>query len=262
MKIRYITRVSITATVIALMLSLALASMAAAAGTINLTPNTQAAGGSVTVDGTGFGATKPVGIGFGSEVSVADEAHVIANVDIGPDGDGVYGPFTATTLHYPIKPGSLSFHCVVSSDSSVVESDYTDNGDGTLASSSQYAVSPFVNYVTGEFGRSSNSAWSTYTVTYTVAYTYYVYNATPDAGVTTSGAGAFNANINVPAVADGTYTVTAVDTAGNMATSNLTVSSDTVPDVWSFGGMLIASTAAVVLGASYMRKRKNLLKHD
>ena len=38
-----------------------------------------------------------------------------------------------------------------------------DLGDGTLLSDSAYAISPFVNYVTGEFGRSGSSDWSAYT---------------------------------------------------------------------------------------------------
>jgi len=36
-----------------------------AAGSITLTPTTQAAGSTVTVAGTSFGATKAVGIAFG-----------------------------------------------------------------------------------------------------------------------------------------------------------------------------------------------------
>jgi hypothetical protein len=254
------TKTYTTAFMAFLMLSIILAviPMASAAGAITLTPTTQAPSGSVTVDGTGFGATKAVGIGVGAEVPVTAEDHAITNLAIGPDGDGVYGPWTTKTLHYPIKPGSFSFHCVVSSETSVVESDYTDDySNGTLASSSAYAIKPFVNYVTGEFGRSGTSDWSTYTVLYTASYTYYTYNVTPAAGVTTLGSGAFTASITVPSVADGSYTVTAVDTQGNKATATLVVD-HTIPEGLTVGVMVLLSSVAVIVSIRYFRKQPKI----
>ncbi len=245
-----------TALMTSLMLVIIIAAipMTSAAGAITLTPSTQAPGGTVSVGGTGFGATKAVGIGFGVEVTVNNESHVITNTAIGPDGDGVYGPFTAKALHYPFKPSSVYFHCVVSSESNVVESDYYDNGDGTMTSSSTYAITPFANYVTGEFGRSGTTDWSTYTVEFIVSYTYYTYNVTPAAGATTTGAGALTASITVPSVANGAYTVTAVDTQGNKATSTLTVD-NTIPEGWTVGAMMLVSSVAVIVGARYFRKQ-------
>jgi hypothetical protein len=105
-------------------------------------------GDSVTVEGTGFAATTAVGIGVGEEVTVTGEVHEIPE----PAGNG---PFIAVVDHYPIKPGSFCFNCNVSA----VTSDYYDDyANGTLNTSSTYAVDPFVNYVTGEFGRSSSSS--------------------------------------------------------------------------------------------------------
>jgi hypothetical protein len=232
---------------------LAIVPTASAACATTLTPTSQAPGGSVSVAGTGFGAAKAVGIGLGTEVVVTGEAHSLTNVTIG--GPDVYGPFTAKTNHYPIKPGSLSFHCVVSSDTNVVESDYTDNGDGTLASSSTYALDPFVNYVTGVFGRSSTSDWSAYTVVYTASYTYYQYNVTPAAGVTTSASGAFSAPITVPsACANGNHNVTAVDTSGNRASATLGVSSS-IPEVFPVGVMVLLSSVGLIVGSRYFRKQ-------
>src|SRR5512136_732760 len=188
-------------------------STASAAGSITLTPNAQAPGATVTVAGTGFGAAKPVGIGLGSEVNVTGEAHPITNTT------GT-GPFTTTTNRPPIKPGSFSFHCVVSSDTNVVESDYTDNGDGTLTTDSTYSVGHFVNYATGAFGRSTTSAWDTYTVVFTAKYTGYQYNVTPAGNPSTTATGIFTATITVPAgLANGNYNVTAIDTQGNKATA-------------------------------------------
>jgi hypothetical protein len=220
--------------------------MASAAGSITLTPSQAVAGSSVTVTGTGFGATQAVGIGLGQEVVVTGEAHNLPS----PSGTG---PFTVIANHYPFKPGSFSFHCVVTSDTNVVESDYTDNGDGTLTSSSTYALNPFVNYVTGAFGRSTTSAWDGYTVVFTANYTYYQYIVTPAANVTTSASGTFTAPITVPAaVANGNYYVTAVDVKGNKGVATLTVST-AVPESLTFG--LVALLSSVAVAASYFWKR-------
>jgi hypothetical protein len=219
----------------------------ASAATMTLAPSTAAAGSTVTVTGTGFGASKAIGIGVGAEVVVTGEVHNIPS----PAGTG---PFTAIMNHYPIKPGSFSFHCVVTSDTNAVESDYTDNGDGTVTSSSQYALNPFVNYVTGAFGRSTSSAWDGYTVVFTANYTYYQYNVTPAAGVTTTGAGGFTAPIIVPSVSAATYSVTAIDTSGNKAVSPFTVTT-VVPEGMSIGIILVASIVAVIVGTRCFRKR-------
>ena len=185
-----------------------------------------------------------MGIGIGEEVTVTDEVHEI------PEPAG-YGPFIAIVDHYPIKPGSLSFHCDVSG----VTSDYYDDyGNGTLNTSSTYAVDPFVNYVTGEFGRSTNSPWDTYTVVYYANYTYYTYNMTPTAGVTTDGTGVFTASITVPAdVVNGDYSVTAVDDQGNFATSTQTF--EKIPEGLTFGVMMLASSVAMLVGSRYLWNR-------
>src|SRR4030043_934924 len=94
-------------TFLTLSIILATISTAYAAGAITLTPAAQAPTASVTVDGTGFGATKKVGIGLGAEVTVSAEVHPITDLVTTPDGDGYYGPFGGVTDHYPIKPGSV-----------------------------------------------------------------------------------------------------------------------------------------------------------
>jgi hypothetical protein len=227
----------------------ALLSPAKAAGAITLTPNQYVnPGTTVTVSGTGFFASVIVCIGFGSEVAVTNEIHLL------PSPTGL-GPFTAVTTYFPIKPTSFSYHCNVSSSSSTIESDYTDNGDGTLASSSTYAISPFVNYVTGIFGRSSNSAWDGYTVTYIAAYTRYQYNATPTAGITTNSTGGFTATITIPSVATGVYAVTAIDPNGTIATANVGISA-TVPESLTVGTVMVLSLVVVVATQVLLRKPK------
>jgi hypothetical protein len=226
-----------------------------AASSITLTPATGEPGDSVTVEGTDFEATNNVGIGMGPEVTVTGEEHPITDTAIG--GPDVYGPFTAKTLHYPIKPGSFSFYCAVTSDTDVVESDYYDTyGNGTLATTSTYAIDPFVNYVTGEFGRSSSSSWETFTVTFTANYTYYQFSLTSAAGEPTDGSGAFSVGVTVPDIWNGTEPVTAVDELGHTATSDfITTGSDVVPEPLTIGAIILLSSAALVVSFYWLRKK-------
>ncbi len=232
----------IAITFLTLLLVLAIPLTKAQTVTITVDPEPLMPGDSVTVDGVGFAATTAVAIGVGEEVTVTGEAHEIPE----PSGSG---PFVAIVDHYPIKPGSFSFH----SDVSGVTSDYYDNGDGTLNTESTYAVDPFVNYVTGEFGRSSTADWTGYIVVFTANYTYYQ-NVTPAEGVTTDGAGAFTAEITVPDdVVNGEYSVTALDEQGNFATSIETF--EKIPEGLTFGVIALLSSVSVVVGSHYLWNR-------
>ena len=227
------------------MLSLALVSMAAAAGAITLTPTTQAPSGSVTVDGTGFGATRAVGIGFGDEFSGS-------NTDMTYNGTGV-GPYTGRVSNWPITPGSFNLTSDTTSGGGIV-STYTDNGDGTTLWSYDGSVMGTINYVTGEWSRSSTVDVTGIATNYSATYKYRV-NFTPAAGITTSPTGAFSASITLPEfIDDGSYPVTAVDTAGNKVTANLTVD-HTVPEGLTLMVMLLLSTVAVIVSIRYFQKR-------
>lgn len=233
-----------TIVIASLMLLIALTTPMINAQTVTITVESEPLmpGDSFTVEGTDFAATSAVAIGFGEEVTVTLEAHDIPE----PAGNG---PFIAIVNHYPIKPGSFSFNCNVSA----VTSDYYDDyANGTLNTTSMYAVDPFVNYVTGEFGRSTNSAWDGFIVVFTANYTYYQ-NATPDEGVTTDGSGSFTASANVPAIINGDYSVTAIDDKGNMATSTETV--EIIPEGLTFGVMALLSSVTVLVGSHYLWKR-------
>jgi hypothetical protein len=110
-----------------------------------------------------------------------------------------------------------------------------------------------VNYVTGEFGRSTNSPWDGYTVSFTANYTYYQ-NVTPAAGVTTDTEGAFMESITVPEdVVNGNYSITAIDVQGNMATSTETF--EKIPEDLTFGVMTLVSSVAGLAGSSILLKR-------
>jgi len=137
----------------------------------------------------------------------------------------------------------------------VVESDYTDKGDGTLASSSEYALNPFVNYAAGQFGRSTSSAWDGYTVVFAATYTGYQYNVTPAGNPSTTASGTFTATVTIPAgLANGNYNVTAIDSGGARAVATLTVST-AIPEVLPVGTIMLLTVLAVAAGSWYFRKR-------
>ncbi|MGZ4851409.1 MAG: hypothetical protein ACXV2C_08540, partial [Candidatus Bathyarchaeia archaeon] len=113
---------------------------------ITLTTTPQAIGASVSISGTGFGATKAVGIGFGAEVQAINET-----VDLtGPYGTGV-GPYVAHFSHFPVKPSTYSKAINVSGNTFFVLD--TDSGNGTYtvgAALRTYFVNGTIDYVAGK----------------------------------------------------------------------------------------------------------------
>ncbi len=221
-----------------------------AAGALTLTPTAQAPESSVTANGTGFGANQAVGIGFGAEVNVINGTMVVT----GPFDTGT-GPYTSFMSHVPIKPGTFRLSKNVTSTIWSVDADL---GNGTLNSTTPVFVNGTINYVTGQ--------WTLYTSTpisssihfmNLINYTYYQYNVTPAAGVTTNSLGEFTASIAVPSVANGVYNVTAIDTQGHTATSTLTVD-NTIPEGLSIVVILILSSFAVIASTCYFRKRPKI----
>ena len=225
-----------------LLLSLASALMANAAVGITLNPTSGEPDASVEVGGTEFAASSTVGIGFGAEVEVDDESVAVT-------GSGV-GPWTGVLAHRPIKPGSFN----MTSDTEGVQVTYTDNGDGTLSSPSDYFVSGIINYTSGEFNRVSTTDLSGYTLGHIVDYTCYENDVTPAAGVPTDSSGNFTTDIIVPAVANGTYPVTAMDEQGNIVSSTFTVVGSIIPEGFSFGVVVLLSSLAVIVATVVFRK--------
>jgi uncharacterized spore protein YtfJ len=210
---------------------------------ITLTPTSGEPGDSVTVDGTDFAASSTVGIGFGSEVKVDDES-------VSVTGSGV-GPWTGVLANRPIKPGSFN----MTSDTEGVQVTYTDNGDGTLYSSSTYFASGTINYTSGEFSRTSTTDLSGYTLIHIVDYTCYENGLTSAAGVPTDSSGDFTTNVTVAQVANGTYTVTAIDKQGNIVSSTFTVVGSIIPEGFSFGVVVLLSSLAVMVATLVFRKQ-------
>jgi hypothetical protein len=237
----------LTATTVVIFL-FTLIPQSAAVGSITLSSSSQAPGGTITITGTGFSASKAIGIGLGSEITVTGEAHT-------PTGSGT-GPWMTRTNHYPIKPGSFSFHSNVVDGA---ETDFTDKGDGTMSTTSTYDAGSYLNYATGSFGRSSTMDLSSSTVIFTAAYKYYQYNVTMPANSNSTTTGTFSIQVTLPTtIPSGNYVLTALDTAGNTATANLTVDT-TIPEGFPFYGILLLSALAVI-SAMYLRKGIKIVK--
>jgi hypothetical protein len=222
--------------------------VANAAGSITVTPTSGAPSGTITVAGTGFTASQAVGIAIGTEITATETITTFS-------GTGV-GPYLATLAHYPIKPGSFSMHW----DTAGTTSDWTDNGDGTLASSSTYSAGGTVNYVTGVFGRTSTTDISTYALTAVVTYTYYQFKVTPTAGLTTTATGTFSTSVTLPSnVTNGNYEITAVDAKGGKGTTSLSI----IPEGLSMGLVVVLSAVAIVAGTYFVKKPKTqILNHN
>jgi hypothetical protein len=248
------TRAFIATILMLAIFSLSLVSMAAAAGAITLTPSTQAAGGSITVAGTGFGATKAVAIGVGAEVAGSDSTMAYSEVG-GPGGSGGLN-WTGRLSHYPVKPGSYVF--TSDTGSGGIVSTYTDLGDGTCSWSYDGSVMGRINYVTGVWYRGTTVDVTGIAALYSATYTYYQYNVTIAGGVNSTASGTFSTSITVPAsVANGNYNVTAVDTSGNKGVSTLTVSGvipEGIPTVF----IMLLTATAVIAGSYYFRKRPSI----
>ena len=237
MKICAVTAAAFLACLLALMPN------AAGAGSITLTPTAQAPGASVSVAGTGFGATKNVSIVFGSEMEVVAEPMVAVLID--PTR------WSYNWTRGPIKPGSMHIH-LDSITFPGAQYDYFDDGAGRLLRDYDGVLLGTVDYALAQYNR---TVMGTNTVNdFYASYTYYQYNVTSFGRVTTTGSGAFSANFTVPAVANGSYNVTAIDSGGTFAAATLNVSS-TIPEGLPIGVILLLSSVAVVASSLHFRAR-------
>jgi hypothetical protein len=239
----------LTTTVVAfLMIStlLATVSIANAAVGITLNPTSGEPDDSVQVTGTDFAASTPVGIGFGAEIVTTDENMTYS-------GTGV-GPYSGKASHWPIKPGSFVLSVDTTMSGGII-STYTDNGDGTLSGSFEGAFGD-INYTTGEWSRTSTADLTGLVQVYSATYTCYEFNVTAAEGIVTDSVGEFTANITVPGVVNGEYSVTAIDELGNVATSGFEV----IPEGLSFGVVVILSSLAVIVATLVFRKRSKIDK--
>jgi hypothetical protein len=219
--------------------------MASAAGSISLTPSSTSSGSSVNVTGTGFSPNAAIAIAFGAEVAVTGESTE-------PIGSGL-GPHTVTVAHRPIKPGTYVMNVNVNNGLSVY--DIVDSScTGVLTTTATSISSATINYVSGKYTSYTTVDPSSFTIIHTSRYTSYQNNVTPSTGITTSTDGSFSASIIVPAVANGSYVITAISATGNLATSNLSVNTQPVPEGFSTGLVMLLSVVAVLFGSIYLSK--------
>jgi hypothetical protein len=247
------TKVIITTIVTLSMFSLLLASMATAAPTVTLNPTSQAPGGSVVVTGSGFTASRSVGIGFGSEVAGSDSN--MAYSEVGGSGASGGLNWTGRLSHYPIKPGSYVF----TSDTGTggIVSTYTDKGDGTCTWSYDGSVMGKINYTSGVWIRATTVDVSGIAALYSAVYTCYQYNVTSAGGISTNSAGGFTATITVPSVANGNYNVTVIDSSGNRVVASLTVN-NAIPEVLPPETIMLLTILAVAAGLWFFRKQPTI----
>ncbi len=205
---------------------------------------------SVEVTGTEFAASNPIGIGIGVEVGTTDE-------DMSWAGTGV-GPYYGKTSWWPIKPGSFVLE-VDTTMSGGILSTYTDNGDGTLSGSFEGAYGD-VNYTTGEWSRTSTVDLTGNMQNYSATYIRYEWNVTPAEGLTSGLDGAFTTNITVPELGNGTVPITAIDEEGNFAATDFTVYGSAIPEIFSFGAVILLSSVAVIIATFGFRKRIKIWK--
>jgi hypothetical protein len=215
---------------------------AKAAAAIVLNPTTGAPGSSVALTGTGFAASKTVGIGWGPEGAIVDDPVTVTTV-------GTL-EFYGTTSQHPIKPGSFRWKY----QRGTVDFTITDDGDGTLSDPSQFLSSGEINYTPGYFHRIMTSSTQAYTAD-TPSYTTYRFNSTfPD--LLADGSGAISVTLTVPQIWNGSETGWVIDEKGKVGSGNFTVvNSPVVPEPLTFGGVVLLSSAALILSVYFLRKK-------
>lgn len=225
-----------------------------AAPEITLTPSTGEPDDSVELVGTGFAPDTTVGIGVGAEKEVMAEAVTVEGA--GGEPAVAYEPWFGVLANGgPIKP--LSFNATSNVGGTIIP--FGDEyGNGTCSSTSELFYTAHINYTCGIFSRTSSADLSGYDMTdsHVCHYICYEVCATPDAGIRTDSSGAFTANITVPGVVNGEYSVTAIDELGNVATSGFEV----IPEGLSFGVVVILSALAVIVATLVFRKRSKIYK--
>jgi len=185
-------------------------------------------------------------IGLGKEEKVINEEATVTDTDV----DNIH-TFSGFTANHPIKPGSFNWIANIGG----VETEFFDNGDGTLGTSGFAMSSSVINYTSGFFSRSMQSAVEFQILWDRVDYTTYEFDVTP-AGLATDNSGLLTGEFTVPAIWNETHTVTAIDETGNIATSDFTVfGSDVIPEALTIGAIVLLSSAALIVSFYCLRKR-------
>ena len=217
-----------------------------AASVIVLTPTSGEPDDSVDVEGTDFAASTTVGIGWGPPVAVVDDPGTVTKV-----GDV---EFYGTTSQYPIEPGSFEWTYMYGGQ----ELWFFDDGNGALEELTVGRLdSGTINYTSGYFHCILQPTTRTITAG-EFSYTTYYFNSINSTFpiLSTDGSGTITGQITVPQIWNGTETVTVIDEAGNVATSDFTVEgSDVIPEPLTIGALVLLSSAALVVSVYWLRKK-------
>ncbi len=199
--------------------------------------------GSVEMTGE-FKPQSTVGIGFGAEVEVTNEA-----VTVTATGTNTAEGYTANK---PIKPGSFKW----SAPYGALTVEVFDLGNGTLGDYFGWLSSGIINYTSGYFSRNVQMGLNFDVTNNKVNYTTYEHDITPAAGVQVTSSGSFIATITVPQVANGSYTITAIDEVGTAGIGSFQViGSDIIPEPLTLGTIVLLSSTAVMVSFYWLRKR-------
>ncbi len=233
---------------LALLLASATILGAKAAAAITLDPATGAPGSTVNVSGTGFAASTTAGIGWGPQVAVTHDTATVT---------GVGSPtleFYGTASQHPIKPGSFKYTFT----QGATELYFGDKGDGTLSDLAGGRLSVgTINYTSGYFHCIMTSSSTPFNAGY-FSYTTYYFNSINSTFPIrpTDASGAMSATLTVPSIWNGSEAVWVVDEKGNVGSLNFTVTgSSVVPEPLTFGGVVVLSSAALVISVYFLRKK-------
>jgi hypothetical protein len=231
---------------LALLLASATILGAKAAAAITLNPVTGEPGTDVDISGTGFAASNTTAIGWGPLVAVVHDTAVVTKV-----GDL---EFYGTASQRPIKPGTFKYTYTQDSQ----ELYFGDNGDGSLNDPAGGRMSfGSINYTSGYFHCIMSSSTRTYNPGY-FGYTTYYFNSANSTFpiVPTDASGAMSVTLTVPQIWNGSETVWVVDEKGNVGSASYTVTgSSVVPDPLTFGGVVVLSSAALIISVYFLRKK-------
>ncbi len=169
---------------------------------ITLTPTTGFAGDQVTVDGTGFGASKTITITF-------DGIAVTTNPT--PVATGGSGGFSATFL---VPAAAKGTHTIKAEESTTI------SATATFSVNEKITVSPVSGFVGDEVTASGIGFAASSTITV-------LFDTVSVATATATASGSFDAlTFNVPAGIKGDHTIKIQDSAGNSATASFTISEE------------------------------------
>ncbi len=192
---------------------------------IVLSPVKGLPGDLITVTGTGYAGESAVYI-YLNVTEVIGESVSLTGYQNGTTITNATGTLERTPVawHDPLTTITLTVDVYNDTTSTTVVFDVSDDGAGNLfgeAEATTLAVlinaSGTIDYATGFFNLTlmNNQTWSMELYPTAIAsYSYYLYDVTPAAGVTTSGLGSFTVEVEVPSISVddfGPYKVLAVD---------------------------------------------------